>query len=459
MAAPKGGKTALVLASGGLTGVAYEVGALRALDHILTNRTVNDFDIYVGTSAGAVVAASLANGMPPIMLAGLLAGTVPGFRRLSRLALYRLNVGEAVERLWGAPTLVRAALTDFWRFRDRMPLMETLYALAPLLPSGIFSNEGIVDYVVETFGTAGLSDDFRDVPNELHIIAADIETDQRVDFSMATTPNVPISRAVAASTSIPLLFRPVEIDGHHYVDGGIKGQAAVDIAIDRGARLIVIVNGLVPLDTAAIQAHATTDEARRSIFDLGLRAIGNQVLRGILHDSLINHVKSLRQEHPEVDFILIEPRPDDEKMFFHEMMSFSAQMIVLQHGYETVISGLYQNWPYISRVLPRHGIEITRKLVESKPLEVSVKEMEKQGNMIGRLFQTVLDRRTTAGQRAEVMSTVDTQPASERRAPPRGAAPDRPAAAQKAGRARQAPPAGRGARRRQARAAPAPHHP
>ncbi|HXA43057.1 MAG TPA: patatin-like phospholipase family protein [Candidatus Solibacter sp.] len=432
MAARKGGKTALVLASGGLTGVAYEVGALRALDHILTNRTVNDFDIYVGTSAGAVVAASLANGMPPIMLAGLLAGTVPGFRRLSRLALYRLNVGEAVQRMWGAPALVRDALGDFWRFRDRMPFMETLYALAPLLPSGIFSNEGIVDYVVETFATAGLSDDFGDLAKELHIIAADIETDERVDFSMSTTPNVPISRAVAASTSIPLVFRPVEIDGHHYVDGGIKGQAAVDIAIDRGARLIVIVNGLVPLDTVAIGAHASTDEARRSIFDLGLRAIGNQVLRGMLHDSLVNHVKSLRQEHPEVDFILIEPRPDDEKMFFHEVMSFSAQMIVLQHGYETVISGLYQNWPYISRVLPRHGIEITRKVVESKPLEVSVKEMEKQGNMIGRLFQTVLDRRTTAGQRAEVMSTVDTQPASARRARAGGSAARRPAAAKKA---------------------------
>src|SRR5258708_31093676 len=106
MAAPKGGKTALVLASGGLTGVAYEVGALRALDHILTNRTVNDFDIYVGTSAGAVVAASLANGMPPIMLAGLLAGTVPRFRRLSRLALYRLHVGGAAGPPLGAPTPV-----------------------------------------------------------------------------------------------------------------------------------------------------------------------------------------------------------------------------------------------------------------------------------------------------------------------------------------------------------------
>src|SRR5258708_39647477 len=103
MAPQKGGKTALVLASGGLTGVAYEVGALRALDHILTNRTVNDFDIYVGTSAGAVVAASLANGMPPIMLAGFLAGPGPRLRRLSRLALSRLNVGQAGGAALGAP--------------------------------------------------------------------------------------------------------------------------------------------------------------------------------------------------------------------------------------------------------------------------------------------------------------------------------------------------------------------
>src|SRR5258708_29186689 len=132
MAARKGGKTALVLASGGLTGVAYEVGALRALDHILTNRTVNDFDIYVGTSAGAVVAASLANGMPPIMLAGLLAGTVPGFRPLSRLALYRLNVGEAGEPLLGAPTPVSAAPGGFWRFRDRMPFIGNVLPPAPL---------------------------------------------------------------------------------------------------------------------------------------------------------------------------------------------------------------------------------------------------------------------------------------------------------------------------------------
>ena len=48
-------KTALVLGGGGFTGGVYEIGALRALDLLATNRTVNEFDVYVGTSAGAFV--------------------------------------------------------------------------------------------------------------------------------------------------------------------------------------------------------------------------------------------------------------------------------------------------------------------------------------------------------------------------------------------------------------------
>src|SRR3954453_20608049 len=58
-------KTALVLGGGGFTGAVYEIGALRALDLLSVNRTINDFDVYVGTSAGALVAALTANGVSP----------------------------------------------------------------------------------------------------------------------------------------------------------------------------------------------------------------------------------------------------------------------------------------------------------------------------------------------------------------------------------------------------------
>src|ERR671937_1999011 len=61
----KQSKTALVLGGGGFTGGVYEIGALRALDLLAINRTINDFDVYVGTSAGAFVASMVANGITP----------------------------------------------------------------------------------------------------------------------------------------------------------------------------------------------------------------------------------------------------------------------------------------------------------------------------------------------------------------------------------------------------------
>src|SRR3954462_8551617 len=56
-------RTALVLGGGGFTGGVYEIGALRALDLLSVNRSVNQFDVYVATSAGSLIAALAANGV------------------------------------------------------------------------------------------------------------------------------------------------------------------------------------------------------------------------------------------------------------------------------------------------------------------------------------------------------------------------------------------------------------
>src|SRR5918996_616329 len=70
-------KTALVLGGGGFTGGVYEIGALRALDLLAVNSTVNNFDVYVGTSAGSFVATMLANGVTPEEMMQVINDRVP----------------------------------------------------------------------------------------------------------------------------------------------------------------------------------------------------------------------------------------------------------------------------------------------------------------------------------------------------------------------------------------------
>src|SRR4051794_34626971 len=95
----KQSKTALVLGGGGFTGAVYEIGALRALDLLSVNRSVNTFDVYVGTSAGSFVAALTANGVTPEQMMRVVLDQVPTpFRDIDLGMLLRPNLAEFVRR-------------------------------------------------------------------------------------------------------------------------------------------------------------------------------------------------------------------------------------------------------------------------------------------------------------------------------------------------------------------------
>src|SRR5689334_136589 len=96
---PRRSKTALVLGGGGFTGGVYEIGALRALDLLSVNRTVNQFDVYVGTSAGAFVAAMAANGVTPEEMMRVVNRNVPSpLRDIDVGTLLRLDVVELARK-------------------------------------------------------------------------------------------------------------------------------------------------------------------------------------------------------------------------------------------------------------------------------------------------------------------------------------------------------------------------
>lgn len=394
---PTGGKRALVLCGGGITGLAYEIGALRALDDLLVGSTVNDFDVYVGTSAGSMVGALLANGITPTEMALGVEGTSQMLRPPSRWGIYRPNLAEAASRLLKLPRLTQEIAGELARHPGKLNPVDIVGMLSALLPSGVFSNSQLVRFLERVLTREGFSNDFRHLSAELHIVACALDSGERVVFSRFNKrAHVPISLAAAASTAIPLLFRPVRIDDVDYVDGGIKGISAIDVAVARGATLIVAINPIVPVDTRNLHPpDGVRDLLGDHLADLGMRGVCNQVFRGMLHDGLLDHIKLVRHNHPDVDILLIEPRPNDEKMFFHELMSYSARLMVLQHGYESVSTGLYDTWGYLRRILPKHGIHISRRNIERKPVQVPL-DSYTMPNLMRRLMrQTVFARRPT----------------------------------------------------------------
>jgi NTE family protein len=392
---PTGGKRALVLCGGGITGVTYEIGALRALDDLLVGISVNDFDIYVGTSAGSWVASLLVNGVSPTDMALSLEGSSDMLAAPSRWTIYRPNIGEVASRVARLPQLTRDIVWEMARHPSKLNPLDAIGMLLPLLPSGLFASHKLVEYLHEALTAEGYSDDFRDIDQELHIVSCALDSSERTVFSKFNNGDVPISLAAAASSAVPILFKPVRIKGVDYIDGGIKGNAAIDVAVDRGATLIVVINPIVPLDARELTPpkRVRSQLGGTRLVDQGARGIYNQVFRGMLHDGMLDHIKVVREEHPDVDILLIEPRPDDEKMFFHELMSFSARLMVLQHGYESVRNGLEDTWGYLRQILPRHGIHITRRVVERKPSDVPVASYEST-NLLERLLrQTVFARK------------------------------------------------------------------
>jgi predicted acylesterase/phospholipase RssA len=437
----KRGKTALVLAGGGLTGGIYQLGVLRGLDDLLLNRSTLDFDIYVGTSAGAFVATLLSIGIPPRALVELARNPSLSLQWSLVSHVFSPNFGEFGQRLRQLPGHLPAIAQDLLRHRGSFLISDLLGFLSLALPSGLLDSSRVGAFMREILELAEMPVDFSQIDRELYVVACELDTWERKVFGADTQPAVSIPDAVAASSAIPIVFKPVRINGIDYIDGGVKGAAAVDVAIDRGAELVVVVNALAPLDVRGVHQSTFLHRFGRGISDLGIKAVANQVARGILKDTLTDHVRLLRERHPKVDIVVIEPLPNDEKMFFHEVMSTSARLVVAQHGYESVLDGMARNRAHFGAVMARHGIEVSPSILDARPWSVPVRGLESE-ELAERLQRTVFGgRRPKANQhvnrlvraiekvKAEVQATgrplplepaPTPKPAKPRAAPARG---------------------------------------
>jgi predicted acylesterase/phospholipase RssA len=364
---PEEGRVALVLGGGGISGAAYHLGVLNAMNALSERAGVNDFDIFVGTSSGAVIAACLANGITAeeLVLANLdhENATIPAIGADEIMLPDRRGLFRSMLR-W--PMGVLGAMRRYVGHPFTTSLIDGLGALAEGLPPALYTTDGTERYLRRLLEQPGRTNDFRRTKRKLLITATDLDSARRTVFGERQTSEVPISEAAAASTAIPLLYAPREISGRVFLDGALTSTTNIDVAIAHGATLIVCINPLVPYvhDVRHLLPSATGLPSNY-IAQKGFPHIAAQSFRIMAASQVEKELAVISQSHPEVDIILVEPRRDDEHLFIFNLMDYGSRERIARHAFETVAIDLVTRFPDYKKVLGRHGIQISRdRLVE-----------------------------------------------------------------------------------------------
>ena len=248
----RGPRIGLVLGGGGIAGYAFNSGVLTAL------ATTTGFDprtaeIVVGTSAGAIGAALLRGGVPVTTMSDRLLAIDGEPAELETLRELAGPAPRAVPRVWAGPGAPTMAVRELRRGRG----LKVSKLVAALLPRGRSSLHAIIDPLTRLHP-------YRWPDRPLWIPATDLRTGRLTVFGRTggrwPAAAATVGQAVEASAALPLYFAPVEIDGRHYIDGGLGSPYNAELLIDYRA------DGPdgPPLDLVIVLAPLSVDETNRS---------------------------------------------------------------------------------------------------------------------------------------------------------------------------------------------------
>ena len=375
-------KIGLALAGGGPLGAIYEVGALCALEEVVDGLDFTACDGYIGVSAGGFIAAGLANGMTPRQLcAAFIENTAEPPDRFDPADLLEPAWAEFGQRLRQLPALLahEARVVLF----DGRSLLGAVELLGRVLPTGLLSSERFGAALTRVFAVPGRSNDFRQLRRPLVLVATDLDSGEAVPFGAPGWDHVPIARAVQASAALPGLFPPVEIDGHHFVDGALKKTLHASVLLDRGLDLLICLNPLVPFASDR-HSPAREDRSRRArelarklgrpggrwlrpgiprLVDGGLPLVLSQTFRSLIHSRLALGLKGYERTHPQTDILLFEPDPHDAEFFMANTFSYRHRRHLAEHAYQATRVLLRERAATLKPQFARAGLTLREDLL------------------------------------------------------------------------------------------------
>jgi NTE family protein len=321
-------KVGLVLGAGGVLGGAWLTGALHALAEE-TDWDPGSAEFIVGTSAGAMIGALTAAGVPPWFMVAHSAGEA-----FDGVYAADGSLASEADRAAGASFRIHRGLPAIGPGSLRMaltalsnPLRHTpLQVMAGWLPAGFVSTDSLKDIVHRA-----VPGDWVEHPN-FWAVACDYHSGRRVPFGRLDAPNANIADAVAASCAIPGFYRPVKAGRRRYIDGGVCSASNLDLLAGRGLDLVICLNPLssgTELDDGAYKSGGPLGrfaplDPRDWLGALSRQANGRR---------LAHEAGKARRFGTEV--LLIEPTATDHAAMGHNLMSGARRQQVIETAIDT----------------------------------------------------------------------------------------------------------------------------
>jgi predicted acylesterase/phospholipase RssA len=381
----------LAAAGGGPLGAIYELGALQALDESIEGLALHHLDVYVGVSAGALLASSLANQMSTAQMCRIFMGRSDAEFSFKPEAFLRPAYREYVRQLRRLPAVSLHTLSELLQNPLRFGTSELFEAMSKLIPTGLFDNNSIAEFIERVFDVPGRSNDFRDLAARLYIVAVELDSGAAVRFGKPGYDDVPISKAVQASTALPALYPSVSIKGMDYVDGALRRTLNASVALDHGVDLLIGINPLVPYN-AETESELLDDTRRLS--HGGLPMVLSQTFRALIHSRMQIGVKKYVDDYPASSIMLIEPNADDDHIFFTNIFSYGDRKNLCEHAYQTTRAELRMLGDDLNAFLQTYDLTLNMDLLadESRTLEQSLSVGGRQHASVSKALHKTLDR-------------------------------------------------------------------
>jgi predicted acylesterase/phospholipase RssA len=384
-------KTGLAIAGGGPVGAIYELGTLRALDESIDGLKLHELDVYVGVSSGALIAASLANRITTVELCRIFLSKEYASLKFEPERFLHPAYREYFQRAARLPSILTDTLVNLIRHPGQSIISQLISELGKAIPSGVFDNETMHDFLEQAFKVTGRSNEFDDLECQLYIVAVDLDSGTAVRFGSESRRDVTISRAVQASAALPGLYPPVEIDGHYYVDGALRRTLHASVALDQGVDMLIGVNPLVPFD-AGIKGQ-DAENSDQKLTDGGLPLILSQTFRAMIQSRMEAGFRKYYSSHPFADLLLLEPDRDDEEIFFTNIFSYTDRKALCEHAYQFTRQELLARRDELGKVLEKRGMSLNMELLkdEERSLEDSIGKGQSSHAPVARDLASVLD--------------------------------------------------------------------